>query len=88
MCGTAEQAAEKGLVLGETRQKHTSGAEALVDLIGFMPGINPRPTARTSFSASCEAVPFRTVHGGKLWGCFRKGNRFWLGGSRFGLVIE
>jgi hypothetical protein len=34
----ARQAAEKGLVLGETRQKHTSGAEALVDLIGFMPG--------------------------------------------------
>jgi hypothetical protein len=58
-CGTTEQAAEKGLVLGETRQKHTSGAEALVDLIGFMPGINPRPTARTSFSASCEVVPFQ-----------------------------
>jgi hypothetical protein len=58
-CGPAEQAAEKGLVLGETRQKHTSGAEALVDLIGFMPGINPRPTARTSFSASCEVVPFQ-----------------------------
>jgi hypothetical protein len=60
LIGTTEQAAEKGLVLGETRQKHTSGAEALVDLIGFMPGINPRPTARTSFSAGCEVVPFRT----------------------------
>jgi hypothetical protein len=24
-----------------------------------MPGMNPRPTARMSFSASCKAVPFQ-----------------------------
>src|SRR6202044_3589057 len=48
------QAAEKGFVSFERLEKHTSGAEAHVDLIGFMPGINPRPTARTSFSAACQ----------------------------------
>jgi hypothetical protein len=51
----AEQAAEKGRISGEKLEKHTSGAEAHIDFIGFMPGINPRPTARTSFSAACEA---------------------------------
>jgi len=51
----ALQAAEKVLILGEIWQKHTSGAEACVDLIGFIPGMNPRPTARTSFSAACLA---------------------------------
>src|SRR5271170_4435653 len=37
--------------------KHTSGAEAHGDSLAFVPGINPRPTARTSFSAACEVVP-------------------------------
>jgi hypothetical protein len=26
-----------------------------IDLIGFVPGMNPRPTARTRLSAACEA---------------------------------
>jgi len=52
----AEQAAENGHVFGVEIEEHTSGAEAHIDLIGFMPGINPRPTARTSFSAACEAL--------------------------------
>jgi hypothetical protein len=51
----AKQAAEKGRQFGENLEKHTAGAKARVDLIGFMPGINPRPTARTSFSAACLA---------------------------------
>jgi hypothetical protein len=38
-------------------EKHTSGAKARIDSIGFMPGMNPRPTARRSFSAACEGVP-------------------------------
>jgi hypothetical protein len=33
---------------------HTSGAKARVASIARLPGINPRPTARTSFSASCD----------------------------------
>jgi hypothetical protein len=44
-----EQAAEKGRISSEKLEKHTSGAEAHIDFIGFMPGINPRPTARMSF---------------------------------------
>ena len=54
----AKQAAEKGHISGENFEKHTSGAEAHVDFIDFMPGINPRPTARISFSAACEARLF------------------------------
>ena len=41
----AKQAAEKDNVSGEEIEKHTPGAEAHVDFIGFM----PQPTARTSF---------------------------------------
>ena len=29
------------------------GLKAHIDLIGLMPGINPRRTVRTSFSAAC-----------------------------------
>ena len=36
-------------------EEHTSGAKARFDLVGFVPGINPRPTARMSFSAACKA---------------------------------
>jgi hypothetical protein len=52
----AKQAAEKLLISPGKPEKHTSGAEAHVDFIGFMPGINPRPTARMSFSAACKAL--------------------------------
>jgi hypothetical protein len=51
----AKQAAEKGQISGEKLEKHTSGAEAHIGFIGFMPGINPRPTARVSFFAACKA---------------------------------
>jgi hypothetical protein len=40
--------AEKG------RETLTAGAEAHVDSIGFSPGINPRPTARSRFAPACE----------------------------------
>jgi hypothetical protein len=39
------------------QQNHTSGAEARADFAGFIPGINPRPTAHTSFPAACQARP-------------------------------
>jgi hypothetical protein len=39
------QAADKGLFSGRKSEKHTSVAKATADFIGFMPGINPRPTA-------------------------------------------
>ena len=51
----AKEAAEKGRISGEKLEKHTSVAEARFDSIGFMPGINPRPTVRMSFSAACKA---------------------------------
>jgi len=51
------QAAEKGCILGEKPEVHTSGAKAPAALIGFMPGINPRPTARTGFFAACIDLP-------------------------------
>jgi hypothetical protein len=68
----AQQAAEKGQISGEKLEKHTSGAEAHIDFIGFMPGINPRPTVRIprptvriprptvrmGFSAACKAHLF------------------------------
>ncbi len=59
--GTSEQAAKKVLITDEKPEKHTSGPKGPIDLLGFIPGINPRPTARTSFSASCEAVPFQNA---------------------------
>ena len=57
--GTSKEAAEEGLILGESDKKHTSVAKATAFSIGFIPGINPRPTARVRFSASCKAVPFQ-----------------------------
>jgi hypothetical protein len=51
----AKQAAEKGRTLVEKPEKHTSGAEALVVLISFIAGMNPRPTTRRSFSATYKA---------------------------------
>jgi hypothetical protein len=61
ICGTTKQAAEKGLVLIENREKHASGAKALLILLAFVPGINPRPTGRMSFSAACKVVPFQNL---------------------------
>jgi len=42
-------------------EEHTSGAKAHVDLMSLIPGMNPRPTARMSFSAACKVVPFQNV---------------------------
>jgi hypothetical protein len=47
----------KALDWAEISEKHTSGAKAQIDSAGFMPEINPRPTARTSFSAASSVVP-------------------------------
>jgi hypothetical protein len=59
--GTTKEVAEKGLLPSKMPEKHTSGAKAHVDSIGFIPGINPRPTARMSFSAACKVVPFQNL---------------------------
>jgi hypothetical protein len=52
---------------GSARAERPSGAEALVDSAGFVPGMNPRPTPRTSFSGTCEvreiAVRFQRAEG-------------------------
>jgi len=52
--GGDRPAGERAAVWLRELQNHTSGAEAHVDLIGLMPGINPRPTARRRFPAACE----------------------------------
>ena len=46
---------KRGVTEGEIDEEHTSGAKARVDFMLFMPGLKPRPTARTSFSAACKA---------------------------------
>lgn len=47
----AEEVSEKGLNSFEAPEMHAGAAETHVDLIGFVPGINPLPTARMSFPA-------------------------------------
>jgi hypothetical protein len=54
-CSRAKEAAEKGRFANEMPERHTSGAKALAGSIDFMPGINPRPTTRRSFSAAYKA---------------------------------
>ena len=54
----AKQAREKGVIVEEIGGKYTTGAKARVDYIGFIPGINPRPTTRMGFSAACKARAF------------------------------
>ncbi len=48
----AKEAAETGLDQSEVSQEHASGAKARVDSASYLPGMNPRPTARTSSSAA------------------------------------
>jgi hypothetical protein len=45
-----EEAAEKLEDFSEVHEKHAAGAEAPVDSNSFVPGMNPRPTVRTSSS--------------------------------------
>jgi hypothetical protein len=56
-CGTTEQLAEKVQYSGKIDEEHTSEAKARVDSVDVIAGMNPWPTARMSFSASCEVVP-------------------------------
>jgi hypothetical protein len=55
------QAAEKVATLSEMGEKHSSGAEAHIDLIGFSARLKPCPDTKRphfplklSFSAACE----------------------------------
>jgi hypothetical protein len=52
----AEEAAEKVPVSGGVPEEQTSGAEAPIDLNGIVPGMNPQPAARTSFSVARESA--------------------------------
>jgi hypothetical protein len=47
------QAAEKGGILSRWAKCIPQGLKPSVDSAGFMPGINPRPTARIRFSSAC-----------------------------------
>ncbi len=52
---TTKQAAEKLGVSGEIGGKHSSGAKARADSVGFIRGLKPPPPSESSFSAACEA---------------------------------
>jgi hypothetical protein len=52
----AKQAAEKGLILEERPEKHTSGAKALVDLIAFAARLKPCP-----FKTAAQPEFFRSL---------------------------
>jgi probable rRNA maturation factor len=45
---------------GGVSKKRTSGAKAQSDLIDFVPGMNPRPTARTNVSATAKTPTYRS----------------------------
>jgi hypothetical protein len=63
------EAAEKGLFWVKSGKKHTSGAKARADSVALVPGINPWPTARTSFSAACKADPALGLLSARLKPC-------------------
>jgi len=56
-------------VAGE-RENHTSGPEGHIQSVSLMPGLKPRPTARTSFPGACKARTFHRVEyfGASGWG--------------------
>ena len=73
-------------------EKHPSGAKARDDSLGFIPGINPRPTAPRSFCArakgrvsfvgffgTAKAVPFQNIGGRRI---------FLVGGEGMGRIEE
>jgi hypothetical protein len=55
--GPAKQLAEKVRFSIRNPRSIPQGLKPRIYSIGVMPGMNPRPTARMSFSASCKAVP-------------------------------
>ncbi len=50
-------------------EEHTAGAKAPANSGDFMPGMNPWPTARASFSAACKALTYH-VAAGEDWDGF------------------
>ena len=46
---------EKASFLARSSESNPQGLKPTLILIGFMPGINPRPTARASVSAGAKA---------------------------------
>ncbi len=63
------ETAEKGRSVRRTLEKHPSGAKAHADLIAFVPGMNPRPTARTSFFTACKAHAILLALSARLKSC-------------------
>jgi len=55
--GTTLQLAEKVVFSIQNPKNVPQGLKPGIDSIGIVPGMNPRPTARLSFSASCLVVP-------------------------------
>jgi tetraacyldisaccharide 4'-kinase len=51
----AELAGGHGQISGEDLKEHTSGAKARINPAYVLPGINPRPTAPTKLTATCDS---------------------------------
>jgi hypothetical protein len=64
---TVPRIAENGLNWCGIAEAHPSGAKAHFDFAAFTPGLKSRPTARTSFSASCKVVPFQNYAGSRVF---------------------
>jgi hypothetical protein len=65
----AKQAAEKVLFPKEKCEKHASGPEGHIHFMPLIPGINPRPTARRSFSAAFKALVSFVAFAARLKSC-------------------
>ena len=70
----AKQAAEKGVFSTATSKKHTSGPKGRIDFAGSVVGVKTptyqsRPTARTSFSATCKGRPYSAAFAARLKPC-------------------
>ena len=58
---------EELINLSEFDGKHPSGAEARVDSVGLMLGMNPRPTLGDELSRSEVVVRYKACAGTRIW---------------------
>ena len=86
----AEQAAEEGLKLIGTHEKHPSGAIVRADSARFMRGLKPPPPSGSSFSAACKVRNYFAAFTARLKLCPFKAAQWTCGCrralSRHGLV--
>jgi thiamine monophosphate kinase len=72
----AELVAEKDRIPSMRHEKHTSGAKAQADSVGFMRGLKPPPPSRSSFSAACKVGVDFAASTARLKSCPDTNQRF------------